>query len=267
MPNSIANGFKTASTYLDYAVSASNVLVSAAGTVGYAGFVFDIADTETIELDSDITDHYSESGTATQDHIALRPERVTVRGLVGEYKHIVSGKENFVQNATKKLVTLTSYLPVLSQAAMSVYGNLKSLNEAIDKKEVLNGIMSGGRAVGDLFDAYNNINIPQNEQQKAFIYFEALRNSRALFTITTPFRKYTNMAIESIRARQSGNTRDQSDFEISFKKIRYVFVDREKMEQNSQERLNEQKAPETDTGFMSYVNKGVGEITSIFQAW
>lgn len=51
---------------------------------GIAGFLFDIPDDEWVELNSTITDHYTESNTAVQDNIALDPERVTVRGMVAE---------------------------------------------------------------------------------------------------------------------------------------------------------------------------------------
>lgn len=51
---------------------------------GIAGFLFDIPGDEWIELESEITDHYTEANTAVQDNIALRPERVTLRGIVAE---------------------------------------------------------------------------------------------------------------------------------------------------------------------------------------
>lgn len=238
---------------LNNAISASNTLVSVAGTVGIAGFVFDIADDDSVELDADITDHYVENGTAIQDHIALRPERVTVRGLVGEYRYIAESNQTKLQKATKKLTTLASYLPPLSDAATAIYKGLQGENEnaSLSLFGSLNNVTNTAM---DLFKAYRNINLPQTEQQKAFIYFEALRNSRALFTIQTPFRYYTDMAVESIRATQSGFTRDQSEFEVSFKKMRFVDVERklltEDLKDELQNRLAEQAAPIQDKGFM-----------------
>jgi hypothetical protein len=51
---------------------------------GIAGFLFDIELDSKIELTSDITDNFVENNTAVQDHIALRPETVTFRGIVAE---------------------------------------------------------------------------------------------------------------------------------------------------------------------------------------
>lgn len=241
---------------IDSAISASNTLVSVAGTVGIAGFVFDICDDETIELDADITDHYVENGTAVQDHIALRPERVTVRGLVGEYRHIVDGNPTKLQKATKKLTTLASYLPPLSDAASAIYKGLQGKNESAALTALTNSTVSNiGNTAMDLYKAYRNVNIPQTEQQKAFIFFEALRNNRSLFTIQTPFRYYTDMAVESLRTTQSGFSRDQSDFEVTFKKMRFVDVEQKELNQTKDltlmGRLREQAAEIQDKGFIS----------------
>ena len=51
---------------------------------GIAGFLFDLQADDEIHLQSDITDHYVEDNTAIQDHIALRPEEITLKGLVAE---------------------------------------------------------------------------------------------------------------------------------------------------------------------------------------
>lgn len=51
---------------------------------GIAGFLFDIAGDEWVELTSQITDHYTEANQAVQDNIALAPEKITVRGMVAE---------------------------------------------------------------------------------------------------------------------------------------------------------------------------------------
>ena len=254
--NSLTEKAGKTQSFLKSAISASNTLVSVAGTVGIAGFVFDIADDDTVELDADITDHYVENGTAIQDHIALRPERVTVRGLVGEYRHIVEGKQTKLEKATQKLTTLASYLPPLSQAATAIYKGLQGKNEN-SSLSMLGSLNNPVNTAMDLYKAYRNINLPQTEQQKAFIYFEALRNSRALFTIQTPFRYYTDMAIESIRASQSGFSRDQSDFEISFKKMRFVDVEKKLLNgEQTQEislegRLEEQAALVENKGIIS----------------
>lgn len=51
---------------------------------GIAGFLFDIPEEDQISLSADVTDHYLEDNTSVVDQIALKPEEVTVRGLVAE---------------------------------------------------------------------------------------------------------------------------------------------------------------------------------------
>jgi hypothetical protein len=75
---------------------------------GIAGFLFDIPEEEEINLRSEITDHYVEDNTAIQDQIALKPDEVTVRGLVAE---IVS----LQPTPTKQRVTPRPPLPIQPQ--------------------------------------------------------------------------------------------------------------------------------------------------------
>lgn len=51
---------------------------------GIAGFLFDYDAEQFLELMSEITDNYIEDNTAIADNITLLPERVTLRGMIGE---------------------------------------------------------------------------------------------------------------------------------------------------------------------------------------
>lgn len=233
-------------SFLSTATNLSKSFVSITGTVGIAGFVFDISNDSIVELDSEVTDHYLESGTPIEDHIAMKPERVTLSGYCGEYRNIVSDKKGTVQKVAEKLITVSSYLPALSKGAKAAYklltGSSSSLSQVVD-------------AGSDLFKAYKDINIPHDNQSQAFIFFEALRNARKTFTIQTPYRYYTDMAIESLKATQTGVTKDESSFEITFKRIRYVNTKTTSLAQDfvskAQNRLKNQMS--------STINKGVAK--------
>lgn len=232
------------------AINASQSFVEVTGVFGIAGFVFDIADEGRITLDSEITDHYVEDGTAVQDHIALKPEEVTLRGYVGEYRYIKTGKESLLQNVTKKLTTIASYLPPISKFAQNTYSSIKTSTS----------ILSTSVDIGlDLFKTYRNINIPQDKQSEAFIYFEALRNSRSLVTIQTPYRYYTDMAIKTIKAVQDGRTRDESSFEVTFKKIRIAKTAAVDLA-GLQGRLKKMKAKVVDKGLSAVKSFSVGSF-------
>lgn len=204
------------------AVNASQSFVGGLGTLGINGFVFDIAEECEVSLESEITDHYVEDGTAVQDHIALRPERVTLRGYVGEIVYNTGGDKGFVRRAAEKLTTVASYLPVVSNYANKVYNDIAKINLGGDS--VFTSIEKLFNVGGDVYKAYRDINIPQDKQGEAFIYFEALRNSRKLLTVQTPYRYYTDMAIETVKIIQDAQSRDGSDIEVTLKKIRFAQV-------------------------------------------
>lgn len=206
------------------AVSASQSFVGGLGTLGINGFVFDIAEECEISLESEITDHYVEDGTAVQDHIALRPERVTLRGYVGEIVYNTGDDKGFIREAAEKLTTVASYLPVVSDYANRIYNDIAKINSGDDGLFSFSTIEKLFDTGGDVYKAYRDINIPQDKQGEAFIYFEALRNSRKLLTVQTPYRYYTDMAIETVKIIQDAQSRDGSDIEVTLKKIRFAQV-------------------------------------------
>lgn len=230
--------------FLNLASTANEALVSFTGTTGIAGFVFDIKDTEEINLESDITDHYIESNNPVQDNIVCKPVQVTLRGTVGEYVYTPPKKESTwdkivgkVQDVTEKLTIIGSYLPSISTASEQVFQSLSETNA--------NNIMSPLLDIGSAaFDLYNDVNVPTDKQSHAFMFFEALWQAKQTFSIQTPYRYYANMAIESIKAVQSGETRDTTDFEITFKQIRTVVsnVPVGEEETETAERLTEQSS-------------------------
>ena len=211
-----------ANNFLNLASTANEALVSFTGTTGIAGFVFDIKNDEEILLESDITDHYTESNNPVQDNIVCKPVRVTLRGTVGEWVYNPPKKESSwdkivgkVQDVTEKLTIIGSYLPAISTASNQVFQSLSEMN----KNNIVNPLLDIGSAA---FDLYNDINVPSDRQSHAFMFFEALWQAKQTFSIQTPYRYYANMASESIKAVQSGETRDNTDFEITFKQIRKV---------------------------------------------
>lgn len=60
----------------------------------------------------------------------------------------------------------------------------------------------------------------QTRQSSAFLYFYALWQGRQLFSVETPWGIWTNMAIQSLRAEQRGESRTVTGFTVVFKKIR-----------------------------------------------
>jgi hypothetical protein len=178
---------------------------------GVAGYVFDILGEEEVFVDSEITDHYVEDNYAIQDHIALRPIRFILRGYVGELTDNVESAQEAILTLSHKLSTIAGYLPELATQSEELYTEITA--NKFNVGEVVNQAIS-------TYNLFSQSATSANKQQNAYNYFYNLWVSRILCSVETPFRIFTNMAIESIRARQDEATRYISDFSITFKQIR-----------------------------------------------
>ena len=241
---------ESAAQFFDSATKLGQAFVKFTGATGIAGFVFDLRTEEEVNLTNDITDYYTEVGEPVQENIVNKPVRGTLRGTVGEYvynppksKGLWEKITDKFESATKKLVTIGSYLPVLGDFTQQTFDLLN--------KEKDYGVFDWSV---DAFKAYRNINIPKSKQATAFLFFEALWKSKQTFTIQTPYRYYTNMAIETMKSVQHGDTEDNTDFEISFKQINKVQTN-DLTSNLLQGRLKEQSATE--------VKKGVARVKEV----
>ena len=182
--------------------------------VGIAGYVFDIVGNESVDLKSDITDHYVEDNTAIQDHIALSPETVSITGLVAEltaYKQT----EVVLIKQPDPLPLEINMMPVFS------VGGIQAINIAGEAARATAEAVIANATLASMYESRVPI-VAGNRQSRAFGYFHQLWNGRAIFTVETPWGIFTSMAIESITANQSGETRTVSEFTIKFKKMRFA---------------------------------------------
>jgi hypothetical protein len=180
---------------------------------GIAGFVFDINSEDAIDLQADITDNYVEDNTAIQDQIALKPEVVTVRGLVGE----LAQTEQQVDVIAKELAALPAnedLAPEYTDIQIKEFGKEKQVEEKqIEAKTDTQSL-----------DAYFTARTPitNSKQKKAFNYFYQLWKGRQLFTVDTPWGFFTDMTIQNLRVSQDESSELFSSFTISFKKMRFA---------------------------------------------
>lgn len=203
--------------------AALNTLVASSATLaivrpnnpppGIAGFLLDLPEDDTAELESDITDHYLEDNTAVQDQIALRPETVTLTGKVAE---------------------LVKTVPILSTVAVTpnplplVDGLEPQFSPGAAQTQAQNAstTAAANAAIADTQSLYGyyNAHVPQQpnqtKQSLVFGYIYQLWLGRQLFSVETPWGTMTNMAILSVSTKQDGVSRSVSDFSITFKKLR-----------------------------------------------
>jgi hypothetical protein len=194
-------------------------VVTPLNAFGLGGFVFDVEGETTINLSTEITDHYVEDATTIQDHIVIKPKRITLKNYVGELADIQRGNEaTTVQRVTQKLTTISSYLPALTQAATQA---LQNKDSNILSNVLLNPFTSLTiNQVSDYWSYVKNLTGTQTKQQRAYMYLKALMEQKVLMSVQTPFEFLPRMAIESIVARQNEGEKYVSDFTITLKQIR-----------------------------------------------
>lgn len=186
--------------------------------------VFNYEGEQTVSLEADITDHYIETNTTIQDHIALRPEMITTHGYIGELNDVPPPALAALQQAANKLGAINSYTPGLSAAAIAAY------NTAFQAYQAATAIYNAGSSVvgsvlgsGESVVGPNGLQLAssQNKQQTMFQTFYGYYTQRVLFTVQTPWAVFQNMAIYKLRAIQGEDTTMITDFEVTFKRIRY----------------------------------------------
>lgn len=217
--------------------SPPNTLGFPSFSLSFAGpsLLFHYEGENTAVIESDITDHYTETNSAVQDQIALKPEVITVHGFIGELNDVPPFFLAPLKTAADKLTVVSAYLPAISttaqiayNAAFQAYQAAASLvSTGTSAWNLLSG--SGGEnVIGDagLGGAFNastgQVSNNQNKQQTMFQQFYGYWSARTLFTVQTPWAVFSNMAILRMRAIQDDGTNVITDFEITFKKIRYV---------------------------------------------
>ncbi len=221
---------------------------------------------QTTTLESDITDHFVEDNTAVQDQIALKPIIITTQGFIGELNDLPPNKFfALAQQAAQKLVTLTQYAPTLSATALLAYNEAVFFYTtgsalAVNAVSAWSSITSGESVVGP-----NGLTLQHNQtkQQQYFQQFYGFWQSRTLFTVQTPWAIFQNMAIKSLRALQSAETRVITDFEVSFKQIKYAAALSDINVLDFQGQLQQQGASNTNNGTSGLSSKSTS-VSSAF---
>lgn len=195
--------------------------------------VFHYEGEQTVNVESDITDHYVEENYGVQDHIARRPEVVTTRGFIGELNDVAPSFLVPLQAAANTLTSISAYSPAVSATAQLAYNEAFFLYQTA--AQLKNSAVSafgniaslfGDSSSGELGNApgsqvfFAGSRFSQNKQQQMFTQFYGYYYNRVLFNIQTPWAIFTNMAIMKLRPIQDAETNTISTFEVTFKKVR-----------------------------------------------
>ena len=199
----------------DLAASVSNqAIVTPLGdpyTIGISGLIFDIVEDVSIEVDSDITDHYVEANYAIQDHWSQKPVRVAMQGKAAEVVAVYQPSVlQQIFSAVVGLVTPAGLSPAFNAQDASFYATLSTVAQL--GQNIVNTALSA-------FQVFTNAATLVTRQQTVFQFLFNMWQTRQLATVETPYAVFENMAIESLRPIQSADTTKVSDFIVRFKQI------------------------------------------------
>lgn len=203
--------------------------------------LFDIIQSDSINIESDITDHYVENNTAVQDTMAIKPIELTLRGLVGEkvYEHSLMVTDK-ISGAFSKIAPIGALIPPISSYA-NVVVNASAYIESSVKRYI--------ETFKNIKDIFNKNKTPnQSKQYTVCQNLISLRDNRTFVTVTTPFGKFENMLILSANMEQ-GETKSLSELVVTVKQYKSVAVEMVKVDSKKYAgRLAEQKAMSEDLG-------------------
>jgi hypothetical protein len=219
LDNPLANKISSITDFTNFASTALNTYLikpdeNKGISNGISGWLFDVIEDEMVELNSDITDHYIENNTPMQDHIALKPEIITISGFVGELKNTPPEALKTISSQVDKLQSLSPFAPAITTQAKMIYNQVERGYKIYEK---------ANKTATNIYNSYNKIakSIELTAQQKAFNFFYLAWQQKQLFTVQTPYQIFETMAILNLRAKQ-GDNRQISNFEITFKKVRFA---------------------------------------------
>lgn len=243
------------------------IVVNIIGATGIAGFKFHVPQTEMVNFENEVTDHYIDTNSAIQDHIVQKPITITVSGLVGDYFYSNNEIEDMVALITPTLALVKEFLPNITDRTVkrltdAQSGHINLPNIQIPDENVYFQLQSEKNFefnIVDLFKLFQNLYKIKSAQTRAFIFFECLWKSRARFSVETTWKRYDNMIVQRVQAKRDNNA-DITEFSITFKQISLVGVYTETIEQSAN-RMIQARSPIANKGIENgaYVDiKSVG---------
>lgn len=195
-------------------------ILRAKTVVGIGGFVFDYAGEIAVNKNADITDHYMENNSVTNDHIGIRPVRLVLKGITSEVVMTPpAGLLGVVDILQNKLGTVPALLGKYTPQAT------QKLTAALTQaQKTINQIDDGLSRVKNIVGLFGKANPGSTKQSQAYLFLEGLMDTRQIFLVETPYKIFDNMAIESLAVTQPEETKFQSDIIVTLKQLRFVEV-------------------------------------------
>ena len=201
-------------------------------TTGINGFVFDILGDETFAMESQITDHYAEDNISIQDHIALGPIKVMLKGYIGELSDLFETSLLNVLTNVQSLSSIGGYAPTFTAQATQVYnqiqGDVSQVSTVINQAQNLYQIFSGTSTTA-------------TKQSNAYLFFLNTWMNRESCSVETPWSVLPNMYIEKVEIQQKDENMLVSEFSVTFKQIRTTNTVTEPVQTQAQQAVQGQQ--------------------------
>ncbi len=221
-------------------------IISPSARFGLGGFVFDRELDLLTERTALITDHFIEDNSVVQDHIAILPERITLKSVAGDLVFFAQNTEfsdfNVFQKAAQKLTQIDVFLTKLSSAE-------QQFRDSVDDDGLVDIESNAFDNLLNLWDLTRSLNPGKTNKEQAFVYFNSLFESRTRVAVETPFGFRKSMAIELISAVESEETKSMISFTIILKDFRTVSTETVIFDEaDFDERAKFQRQLETNNG-------------------
>jgi hypothetical protein len=152
----------------------------------------DVTLTENHNFESEVTDNPVEEGVVISDHIDLKPESLTITGVISDTPL------NFTTSIQGAATTAGAFV------GKKIVGPLGAVA----------GVGAG--AVAGLLVS------PNNRMKNTFDHFRDLQSKRVPFTVITGLKRYTNMVIVTLTVNRDSKSGRSFNFTATLKQIRIV---------------------------------------------
>lgn len=215
--SSINKGVSNAREYVD---NKANVLVRPKSSPGISGFLFDVPETEDVNITSEITDHYTEDNSYINDHEVRKPITITLTGLIGELVYRApEGIGGSVQELSNRLEVVEAY------AGNFTPGAIQTMQRVVDRSEsVISSLNQKLDRVQNVVSFFDSEGPEETAQQKAFNNLFSLWKSSILLTVQTPWRYFDNMRITNIGFSQDPESNQISNITVTLKELRFATI-------------------------------------------
>lgn len=204
--------------YLD--TLTNKYILKPANAKGLAGFIFDYEGDTQVVVQSEITDHYSEQNTFVNDQAAQKPQKITLRGFVGE---LMANPTLGVLGAIATLQGKLSTLPVL--LGKYTPGAIATIAKAATQAtEVVNKIDTTISRAQNIVGLFIGSAPALTKQQLAYQQLYALWSNNTVFTLDTPFNYFRSVMIEQMVFVQDETTKEWSEISVTVKEMRFSGV-------------------------------------------